>query len=186
MHKKITEQPPASRAPTYVSTWGKSSAIHYSISSTLTNPSHSSYSPYTSFENLGNLFVLNRSLKQGTFSCSTHYFCTCMIICLEYLLRSHYLSWVCSRFILSCLCWSLFLLVSSFCLNMKSIIECRLPCLNVCLYLLVFVFLDTLATDYKALYPWAPHNLLEEVSIYISREQIVAFRKSECQNKCHF
>jgi len=40
--------------------------------------------------------------------------------------------------------------------------------------------------DYQALYPWAPQNLLEEVSIYTSHEQIVAFRKSECQNKCHF
>jgi len=44
----------------------------------------------------------------------------------------------------------------------------------------VFVVLDIQAMDYKALYPWAPQNLLEEVSIYTSREMIVALRKSKC------
>ena len=150
------------------------------------NPSRLSQTHYASFTNLRNLLFLNRSLKQGISPCSTHYSCTCMIICSEYLLRSHCLSWVCSGFILFYLCSSLFLLVIWFHLNLKCVVACGLLCLNVCLYLLVFILLDNLAMDYKALYPWAPQNLLEEFSIYTSREKIVALRKSECQNKCHF
>jgi len=47
-------------------------------------------------------------------------------------------------------------------------------------HLLVFVFLDIQAMDYKDLYPWAPQNLLKETSMYTSRELIVALRKSKC------
>ena len=32
--------------------------------------------------------------------------------------------------------------------------------------------------DYKALYPWAPPNLLDETSLYTSHELIVILRKS--------
>ena len=46
--------------------------------------------------------------------------------------------------------------------------------------LLVFLFLYIQAMNYKALYPWAPQNLLELVSIYPSRELIVALRKNKC------
>ena len=63
---------------------------------------------------------------------------------------------------------------------------CGFPCLNVSLYLFVFVFLDTLTMDYKVLYPWAPENILEKISKYTSHKQIRAFMKSERQNKCHF
>ena len=34
--------------------------------------------------------------------------------------------------------------------------------------------------DYKALYPWAPQNLLEETSSYTSSKRIVTLRKGGC------
>ena len=40
--------------------------------------------------------------------------------------------------------------------------------------------------DYHAMYPWAPENLLEEVLIYTSHEQIVTYMKSEHPKKCTF
>jgi len=35
--------------------------------------------------------------------------------------------------------------------------------------------------DYKTLYPWAPQNLLGEVSDYTSSKSIVALRKKKCR-----
>jgi len=33
--------------------------------------------------------------------------------------------------------------------------------------------------DYQAMNPWAPENILEEVSIYTTHEQMVAYMKSK-------
>jgi len=114
------------------------------------------------------------------------YSCICMMTCLEYLLRSHYLSYIFFGFILSCLCSSLFLLVIWFRLNLKFILACGFLCLNVCLNLLVFVFIDTFYDGLPNSVPLGTQNLLEEVSIYISHEQIVAYMKSNAKKKCHF
>jgi len=102
-------------------------------------------------------------------------FCIHIIICLEHSLRSHCLNWASTGLTLPCLCWSLFLLVTLLCLNLKCIVACGLPCLNVCLYFFVFSIFGFPTINYKALYPWAPQNLLEKVSVYTFCEFLLVF-----------
>jgi len=40
--------------------------------------------------------------------------------------------------------------------------------------------------DYQAMHPWASENLLEETSIYTTRDQIGALRKEKCDLKYRF